>query len=99
MMSACSGKYIGTNSRKQNALQQRIITSKLLCSIRVDTTSSVCGGRPIGNTRHRRRGDWPWRYVSSGVGTLGHLLGEYWAQKEGLRLAHSRHDGPGQSTD
>ncbi len=41
----------------------------------------------------------PWRYVSSGVGTLGHLLGEYWAQKEGLRLAHSPHDGPGQSTD
>ncbi len=41
----------------------------------------------------------PWRYVSSGVGTLGHLFGEYWAQKEGLRLAHSRHDGPGQSTD
>jgi len=41
----------------------------------------------------------PWLYVSSGVGTLGHLLGEYWAQKEGLRLAHSPHDGPGQSTD
>ena len=41
----------------------------------------------------------PWRYVSSGIGTLGHLLGEYWAQKEGLRLAHGRHDGPGQSTD
>ena len=41
----------------------------------------------------------PWRYVSSGVGTLGHLLGQYWAQKEGLRLAHSHHDGPGQSTD
>jgi tripartite-type tricarboxylate transporter receptor subunit TctC len=41
----------------------------------------------------------PWRYVSSGVGTLGHLLGEYWAQKEGLRLAYSRHDGPGRSTD
>jgi tripartite-type tricarboxylate transporter receptor subunit TctC len=39
----------------------------------------------------------PWRYVSSGVGTLGHLLGEYWAQKDGLRLAHG--DGPGQSTD
>jgi tripartite-type tricarboxylate transporter receptor subunit TctC len=37
----------------------------------------------------------PWRYVSPGVGTLGHLLGEYWAQKEGLMLAH----GPGQSTD
>jgi tripartite-type tricarboxylate transporter receptor subunit TctC len=46
----------------------------------------------------RRRRE-PWRYVSSGVGTLGHLLGEYWAQKEGLRLAHARHDGPGQSTD
>lgn len=39
----------------------------------------------------------PWRYVSSGVGTLGHLLAEHWAQKEGLRLAHG--DGPGQSTD
>ena len=37
----------------------------------------------------------PWRYVSSGVGTLGHLLGEYWAQKAGLMLAH----GAGQSTD
>src|SRR5262245_35273273 len=41
----------------------------------------------------------PWRYVSTGVGTLGHLLGEYWAQKEGLSLAHAPHDGPGSSTD
>jgi len=31
----------------------------------------------------------PWRFASSGVGTLGHLLGEYWAQKEGIRLAHA----------
>ncbi len=41
----------------------------------------------------------PWPYASSGVGTLGHLIGEYWAQKEGLRLAHARRDGPGQSAD
>jgi len=41
----------------------------------------------------------PWRYVSSGVGTLGHLLGESWAQKEGLGLAHARHDGPGRPID
>jgi tripartite-type tricarboxylate transporter receptor subunit TctC len=41
----------------------------------------------------------PWRYVSPGVGTLGHLLGEYWAQKEGIKLAHARYDGPRQGTD
>jgi tripartite-type tricarboxylate transporter receptor subunit TctC len=48
--------------------------------------------------RLRKRRE-PWRYASPGVGTLGHLLAEYCAQKEGLRLAHGRHDGPGQSTD
>jgi tripartite-type tricarboxylate transporter receptor subunit TctC len=41
----------------------------------------------------------PWRFVSPGVGTLGHLLGEYWAQKEGVRLSHARYDGRSQPTD
>lgn len=41
----------------------------------------------------------PWSYASSGTGTLAYLIGEYWAQKEGLRLAHRRQDGPSQSTD
>jgi tripartite-type tricarboxylate transporter receptor subunit TctC len=41
----------------------------------------------------------PWRFVSPGVGTLGHLLGEHWAQKEGVRLSHARYDGRVQPTD
>ena len=36
----------------------------------------------------------PWRFASPGVGTLGHLLGEYWAQKEEIRLAHAPSTSP-----
>ena len=36
-----------------------------------------------------RRRPGPWRFVSPGVGTHGHLVGEYWAQKEKFRLSHA----------
>jgi len=41
----------------------------------------------------RRRRE-PWSFASYGVGTLGQVFGEYWARKEGFRLAHKRQDGP-----
>jgi tripartite-type tricarboxylate transporter receptor subunit TctC len=39
----------------------------------------------------------PLPYVSPGPGTLGHLVGEYWAEKEKLRLAHVAYKGSGQA--
>lgn len=39
----------------------------------------------------------PLAYVSPGPGTLGHLVGEYWAEKEKVRLAHVAYKGSGQA--
>ena len=39
----------------------------------------------------------PMPYVSPGPGTLGHLVGEYWAEKEKVRLAHVAYKGSGQA--
>jgi tripartite-type tricarboxylate transporter receptor subunit TctC len=39
----------------------------------------------------------PLPYVSPGPGTLGHLVGEYWAEKERVRLAHVAYKGSGQA--
>lgn len=39
----------------------------------------------------------PMPYVSPGPGTLGHLVGEYWAEKEKLRLSHVAYKGSGQA--
>lgn len=39
----------------------------------------------------------PLPYVSPGPGTLGHLVGEYWAEKVGVRLAHVAYKGSGQA--
>jgi tripartite-type tricarboxylate transporter receptor subunit TctC len=39
----------------------------------------------------------PTPYVSPGPGTLGHLVGEYWAEKEKVRLAHVAYKGSGQA--
>jgi tripartite-type tricarboxylate transporter receptor subunit TctC len=39
----------------------------------------------------------PLPYVSPGPGTLGHLVGEYWAEKAGVRLSHVAYKGSGQA--
>ncbi len=39
----------------------------------------------------------PMPYVSPGPGTLGHLVGEYWAEKEKVRLSHVAYKGSGQA--
>jgi tripartite-type tricarboxylate transporter receptor subunit TctC len=39
----------------------------------------------------------PLPYVSPGPGTLGHLVGEYWAEKEKVRLSHVAYKGSGQA--
>lgn len=39
----------------------------------------------------------PMPYVSPGPGTLGHLVGEFWAEKEKVRLAHIAYKGSGQA--
>jgi tripartite-type tricarboxylate transporter receptor subunit TctC len=39
----------------------------------------------------------PMAYVSPGPGTLGHLVGEYWAEKEKVRLVHIAYKGSGQA--
>ena len=39
----------------------------------------------------------PLPYVSPGPGTLGHLIGEYWAEKVGVRLSHVAYKGSGQA--
>ena len=39
----------------------------------------------------------PLPYVSPGPGTLGHLVGEYWAEKEKVGLAHVAYKGSGQA--
>jgi tripartite-type tricarboxylate transporter receptor subunit TctC len=36
-------------------------------------------------------------YVSPGPGTLGNLIAEYWAEKEGVKLAHVAYKGAGQA--
>lgn len=39
----------------------------------------------------------PLPYVSPGPGTIGNLIAEYWAEKEGVRLAHVAYKGSGQA--
>ena len=39
----------------------------------------------------------PLPYVSPGPGTLGHLVGEYWAERDKVRLAHVAYKGSGQA--
>jgi tripartite-type tricarboxylate transporter receptor subunit TctC len=39
----------------------------------------------------------PLAYVSPGPGTLGHLIGAYWAEKAGVRLSHVAYKGSGQA--
>lgn len=39
----------------------------------------------------------PFNYVSPGPGTLGNLMAEYWAEKEGIKLAHVAYRGAGQA--
>jgi tripartite-type tricarboxylate transporter receptor subunit TctC len=39
----------------------------------------------------------PLAYVSPGPGTLGHLIGAYWAEKVGVRLSHVAYKGSGQA--
>lgn len=39
----------------------------------------------------------PLEYVSPGPGTLGNLMAEYWAEKEGVRLTHVAYRGAGQA--
>src|SRR5690242_16584524 len=36
-------------------------------------------------------------YVSAGPGTLGNLMAEYWAEKEGIKLTHVAYRGAGQA--
>ena len=36
-------------------------------------------------------------YVSPGPGTIGNLIAEFWAEKEGVRLAHVAYKGAGQA--
>ena len=39
----------------------------------------------------------PFDYVSPGPGTLGNLMAEYWAEKEGIKLTHVAYRGAGQA--
>lgn len=39
----------------------------------------------------------PFNYVSPGPGTLGNLMAEYWAEKEGVKLTHVAYRGAGQA--
>ena len=39
----------------------------------------------------------PFNYVSPGPGTLGNLMAEYWAEKEGIKLTHVAYRGAGQA--
>ena len=39
----------------------------------------------------------PLDYVSPGPGTLGNLMAEYWAEKEGIKLTHVAYRGAGQA--
>jgi tripartite-type tricarboxylate transporter receptor subunit TctC len=39
----------------------------------------------------------PLPYVSPGPGTIGHLIGEFWAETDDLRLAHVAYKGSGQA--
>ncbi len=39
----------------------------------------------------------PLPYVSPGPGTIGNLIAEFWAEKEGVRLAHVSYKGSGQA--
>jgi tripartite-type tricarboxylate transporter receptor subunit TctC len=36
-------------------------------------------------------------YVSPGPGTVGHLIAEFWAERDGLKLAHVAYKGSGQA--
>src|SRR5579883_2152482 len=44
----------------------------------------------------KRRSE-PLPYVSPGPGTIGNLIAEYWAEKEGVKLAHVAYKGAGQA--
>jgi tripartite-type tricarboxylate transporter receptor subunit TctC len=44
----------------------------------------------------RTRGE-PLPYVSPGPGTIGNLIAEFWAEMEGVRLAHVAYKGSGQA--
>ena len=39
----------------------------------------------------------PLPYVSPGPGTIGNLIAEYWAEKEGLKISHVAYKGAGQA--
>jgi tripartite-type tricarboxylate transporter receptor subunit TctC len=39
----------------------------------------------------------PLPYLSPGPGTIGHLIGEFWAERDGLKLAHIAYKGSGQA--
>ena len=43
------------------------------------------------------RGDGPLPYVSPGPGTIGHLIAEFWAERDNLKLAHIAYKGSGQA--
>jgi len=38
----------------------------------------------------------PWRFASSGLGTLGQMVAELWARKDGISLSYVSYDAPGQ---
>jgi tripartite-type tricarboxylate transporter receptor subunit TctC len=38
----------------------------------------------------------PWRFASSGLGTLGQMVAELWARKDGFSLSYVPYDAPGQ---
>jgi tripartite-type tricarboxylate transporter receptor subunit TctC len=44
-----------------------------------------------------KRGTVPLPYVSPGLGTIGNLIAEYWAEREGIKLAHVAYKGAGQA--
>ena len=39
----------------------------------------------------------PWRFASSGRGTLGQMVAEMWARKDGFSLSYVSYDAPGQA--
>jgi tripartite-type tricarboxylate transporter receptor subunit TctC len=55
------------------------------------------GARSVKELIALARGGRPLDYVSPGVGTLGHLLVEYFAQKAGIAVQHIPHKGSSQA--
>jgi tripartite-type tricarboxylate transporter receptor subunit TctC len=55
------------------------------------------GAKTFADLRNAVAANQPFAYMSPGPGTLGQLLAELWAQKEGVKLSHIAYKGSGQA--